>query len=79
METGLSTRGAEKPAGLGISAVEMNPCIRASPRTPIVHAGPALGLQTAVKNIQLGTGNTVLNPNPLPAVNPQLDPMAVNQ
>ena len=45
METGLSMRGAEKPAGLVISAVEVNPCIRASPRIPIVHAGPALGLQ----------------------------------
>ena len=44
METGLSTRGAEKPAGLVISAVEVNPCIRASPRIPIVHAGPALVL-----------------------------------
>ena len=57
METGLSTRGAEKPAGLVISAVEVNPCIRASPRIPIVHAGPALGLQG------ISTGFPELKPN----------------
>ena len=51
MEAGLSTRGAEKPAGLVISAVEVNPCIRASPRIPIVHAGPALGLQGPIPSI----------------------------
>ena len=57
MEAGLSTRGAEKPAGLVISAVEVNPCIRASPRIPIVHAGPALGLQG------ISTGFPELKPN----------------
>ena len=32
---------------------------------------------TAVKNIQPGTGNTVLNPNPLPAVDPAQQQTAV--
>ena len=63
METGLSTRGAEKPAGLVISAVEVNPCIRASPRIPIVHAGPVLGLHPT-------PGPNHLWANPLPERTP---------
>ena len=50
-------RSAGKPAGLVISAVEVNPCIRAPPRIPIVHAGPALGLQG------ISTGFPELKPN----------------
>ena len=45
MEAGLPTSNVEKPASLVTSAVEVNSWIRASPKIPIVHAGPALGLQ----------------------------------
>ena len=50
MEAGLPTRNAEKPASLATSAVEVNPWIRAPPKIPIVHAGPALGLQRSLSS-----------------------------
>ena len=57
MEAGLPTSTVEKPASLVTSAVEVNPWIRASPKIPIVHAGPALGLQG------ISTGFPELKPN----------------